>query len=227
MIASVSYKRSRHIQFCTVLFKTQPRPSRSIDQRLGTTNVSTIAATPSGSSNRCAAERILNVLLTFGEKVLSFSADVSIIWILSSTMFGGSLLQIAPRSSRSYLNSSPNLHGAKIACAACSTRRMQIWHRSIGQRLRSPCDLLHDLLSSPISHRCVWSGLTGHNLTPEKRDNNYTHHPLTPTSCLRNKATYNWHLSLFWVSVTYTLTRSSSTVSRVSATFYYHFTFQV
>jgi len=34
--------------------------------------------------------------------------------------------------------------------------------------------LLHDLLSSPISHHCVWSGIAGHNLT------------LTPTSCLRN-----------------------------------------
>ena len=36
--------------------------------------------------------------------------------------------------------------------------------------------LLHDLLSLPISHRCVWSGITGHNLTPEKHDNNYTPH---------------------------------------------------
>ena len=26
-----------------------------------------------------------------------------------------------------------------------------------------------------------------HNLSPEKRDNNYTPHPLTPTSCLRIK----------------------------------------
>ena len=93
------------------------------------TNVSTIAATPSASSNRCAAERFLNVLLTYGEKVLSFSADVSIIWILSSTMFRGSLLQIALRSSRSYPNSSPKQHGAKIARVACSTRRMQISHR--------------------------------------------------------------------------------------------------
>ena len=34
--------------------------------------------------------------------------------------------------------------------------------------------LLRDLLSSPIFHYCVWSGITGHNLAPEKRDNNYT-----------------------------------------------------
>jgi len=34
--------------------------------------------------------------------------------------------------------------------------------------------LLHDLLSSPISHHCVWSDITGHNLTPEKHDNNYS-----------------------------------------------------
>jgi len=38
------------------------------------------------------------------------------------------------------------------------------------------------LLSLP----CVWSVITAHNLTPEKRDNNYTPHPLTPTTCLRN-----------------------------------------
>ena len=50
--------------------------------------------------------------------------------------------------------------------------------------------------SSPISHHCVCSGITGHNHTPAKRDS-------------------NWHLFLFWVSVTYTLTRSSITVSRV------------
>jgi len=48
--------------------------------------------------------------------------------------------------------------------------------------------LLHDLVSSPISHHCVWSVITGHNLTPEKRD-----------------------------TLTYTLTRSSIAVSRVSA----------
>jgi len=32
----------------------------------------------------------------------------------------------------------------------------------------------------------VLSVTTAHNLTPEKRDNNYSPHPLTPTSCLRN-----------------------------------------
>ena len=82
-------------------------------------------------------------------------------------------------------------------------------------------DLLHDLLSSPISHHCVWSVITGHNLTPEKRDNNFTPHPLTQTACLPIVFIL-WHLSLFWVSVTYTLTRSSMNVSRVSATFLFH-----
>ena len=33
--------------------------------------------------------------------------------------------------------------------------------------------LLHDRLSSPISHHCVWSGITGDNLTPEKGENIY------------------------------------------------------
>ena len=55
-------------------------------------------------------------------------------------------------------------------------------------------DLLHDLLSSPISHRCVWSGITGHNLTPEKRDNNYTPHSLTPHRASAHSSTYNLHL---------------------------------
>jgi len=73
--------------------------------------------------------------------------------------------------------------------------------------------LLHDLLSWPMSHHCVWGGLT-----PEKRDT-----VLPPLRACAQSSTYNWHLSLFWVSVTYTLTRCSITVSRVSATFYYHF----
>jgi len=49
-----------------------------------------------------------------------------------------------------------------------------------------PVRLLHDLLSSPIPRRYVWSGITGHNLTPEKRDREAPH-PVTPTSCLRTK----------------------------------------
>ena len=85
--------------------------------------------------------------------------------------------------------------------------------------------LLHDLLSSHISQHCVWSGITGHNITPEKRDNNYTPHPVTPLRASAQSSTYNWHLSLFWVSVAYTLTGSCITVSRVSATLEYHFTF--
>ena len=32
-----------------------------------------------------------------------------------------------------------------------------------------------------------WSGITGHNLTPQKRDNNYTSHYQTPTTSLRTK----------------------------------------
>jgi len=38
---------------------------------------------------------------------------------------------------------------------------------------------------APLYH-CVWSVITAHNLTPEKRGNNYSPHLLTPTSCLRN-----------------------------------------
>jgi len=44
----------------------------------------------------------------------------------------------------------------------------------------------------------VWSVITAHKFTPEKRDNNYSPHHLIPTS------TYNWPLFLLWVSVMYT-----------------------
>jgi len=47
-------------------------------------------------------------------------------------------------------------------------------------------DFLHDLLLRSYLYHCVWSVITAHNLTPDKRDNNYLPHPLTPTSCLRN-----------------------------------------
>ena len=46
--------------------------------------------------------------------------------------------------------------------------------------------LFHNLLLRSYLYHCVWSVITAHNLTPEKRDNNYSPHPLTPTSCLRN-----------------------------------------
>ena len=42
--------------------------------------------------------------------------------------------------------------------------------------------LFHDLLLRSYLYRCVWSVITAHNLTPEKRDDNYSPHPLTPTS---------------------------------------------
>ena len=48
-----------------------------------------------------------------------------------------------------------------------------------------PC-LFHGLLLRSYLYHCVWSVITAHNLTPEKRDNNYSPHPLTPTWCLRN-----------------------------------------
>jgi len=47
-------------------------------------------------------------------------------------------------------------------------------------------DLFHDLLLRFYLYHCVWSVITAHNLTPEKRDNNYSPHPLTPTTGLRS-----------------------------------------
>jgi len=46
--------------------------------------------------------------------------------------------------------------------------------------------VFHDLLLRSYLYHCVWSVITAHNITPEKRDNNYSPHPLTSTSCLRN-----------------------------------------
>ena len=54
------------------------------------------------------------------------------------------------------------------------------------QRASTDADLFHDLLLRSYLYHCVWNVITAHNLTPEKRDNNYSHHPLTPTACLRN-----------------------------------------
>ena len=48
------------------------------------------------------------------------------------------------------------------------------------------CILFHDLLLRSYLYHCVWSVITAHNLTPEKRYNNYSPHPLIPSSCLRN-----------------------------------------
>jgi len=40
--------------------------------------------------------------------------------------------------------------------------------------------LFHDLLLRSYLYHCVWSVITAHNRTPEKRDNNYSPYPLTP-----------------------------------------------
>jgi len=36
----------------------------------------------------------------------------------------------------------------------------------------SPSSLFHDLLLRSYLYHCVWSVITAHNLTPEKRDSN-------------------------------------------------------
>ena len=46
--------------------------------------------------------------------------------------------------------------------------------------------LFHDLLLRSYLYHCVWSVITAHNLTPEKRNSNCSPHPLIPTSWLRN-----------------------------------------
>jgi len=45
---------------------------------------------------------------------------------------------------------------------------------------------IYDLLFRSCLYHCVWSVITAYDFIPEKRDNNYSPHPLTPTLCLRN-----------------------------------------
>jgi len=44
----------------------------------------------------------------------------------------------------------------------------------------------YDVLLRSYLYHCVWSVITAHNLTPEKRDNNYLPHPQTLTTRLRS-----------------------------------------
>ena len=66
--------------------------------------------------------------------------------------------------------------------------------------------LFHDLRLRSYLYYCVWSVITAHNLTPEKRDVTIiirtpsNRHYVPP----KQHSTYNWHLSLLWVSVMYT-----------------------
>jgi len=48
------------------------------------------------------------------------------------------------------------------------------------------CNLFHDLLLRSYLYHCSWSVITAHNVTPEKRDNNYLPHALTSTTFLQN-----------------------------------------
>jgi len=65
--------------------------------------------------------------------------------------------------------------------------------------------LFHDLLLRSYLYHYVWSVITAHNLTPEKRDNNCSPHSLTTTSCLRNNIQLITGISpCLWVSVMYT-----------------------
>ena len=69
--------------------------------------------------------------------------------------------------------------------AGQTERSHSIWRR----RLSTKNSLYFmDYSCAPISTIVsgLWSVITAHNLTPEKRDNNYSPHSLTPTSCLRN-----------------------------------------
>jgi len=75
------------------------------------------------------------------------------------------------------------------ASEAFVRNHVSIFLRQLSQLLKADTHypyLFHDLLLRSYLYHCVWSVITAHNLTPEKRDNNYLPHPLIPTSCLRN-----------------------------------------
>ena len=73
----------------------------------------------------------------------------------------------------------------------CSTWTIKLSNWSVTSVVEVQCNehaqgLFHDLLLRSYFYHCVWSVITAHNLTPEKRDNNYSPHPLAPTAYLRS-----------------------------------------
>jgi len=74
-------------------------------------------------------------------------------------------------------------------------QRLKLHEWTMAGDIASIFCLFHDLLLRSYLYHCVWSVTTAHSFTPEKRDNNYSSHSLTPTWCLRNNIQYNWHLS--------------------------------
>ena len=57
--------------------------------------------------------------------------------------------------------------------------------------------LFHDVLLRSYLYHCVWSVITAHNLTAEKRDNKLFAPPRNPHFVPpQQHLTYNWHPSL-------------------------------
>jgi len=78
--------------------------------------------------------------------------------------------------------------------------------------------LFHDLLLRSYLYHCIWSVTTAQSLTPEKRHYYYSPHSLTPMHLVptQQHSTYNWYLSLLWVSVMYIVLRLVGLVPRSS-----------
>ena len=76
-------------------------------------------------------------------------------------------------------------------------RRSQKYHKIMDVFYDDPF-LFHDLLLRSYLYHCVWGVITAHNLTPEKRDNNYSPHPLTPPPFVppEQHSAYKLHLAL-------------------------------
>jgi len=105
-----------------------------------------------------------------------------------------------------------------LRCICCQTSFLSLTDKATDS-VTDKKTLFHDLLLRSYFYHCFWGVITAHNLTPEKRDNNYAP-PYNPHFVPpKQHSTYNWHLALLWVSVMHTLTQSSITVNKVSATF--------
>ena len=77
-----------------------------------------------------------------------------------------------------------NYHGVQLQQKTRFDYRQRLFSVSQTVVQVSHTHLFHDLLLCSYLYHCVCSVITAHNLTPDKRDNNYSPHPLTPTLCL-------------------------------------------
>jgi len=87
---------------------------------------------------------------------------------------------VLPRRRRTCRAFSRAVDDVSSRCSVCwcrTTARCAAWNRDLWWQLFTTATLqrpsFHYLLLRSYLYHCVWSVTTAHNLTPEKRDNNY------------------------------------------------------